>query len=133
MNQNFGNAFKVLIEGARKTGKSRLQCELLHKYYGRNEGGIDFDFETVKYLNCNIKLQIWDILGWAEEVDQRKNAHNSGNSESLLISFLKYKCQIFIHIILIFYVVNFSLQIGLEIQNKKVFFSNQVMFVYCIE
>ncbi|CAL6086472.1 Hypothetical_protein [Hexamita inflata] len=74
-----------------------------------------------------------DVLGWAEEVDQRKNAHNSGNSESLLISFFKYKCQIFIHIILIFYVVNFSLQIGLEIQNKKVFFSNQVMFVYCIE
>ncbi|CAL5990604.1 Hypothetical_protein [Hexamita inflata] len=34
------------------------------------------------------------ILGWAEEVDQRKNTHNSGNSEQQLISFCNYKYKV---------------------------------------
>ncbi|CAL5995619.1 P-loop_containing nucleoside triphosphate hydrolase [Hexamita inflata] len=59
MNQDFEKRFQVIIEGARKTGKSQFQCELLHKY-GRKSNAVDFGFVTVKYQNYNVRLQIWD-------------------------------------------------------------------------
>ncbi|CAL5978992.1 Hypothetical_protein [Hexamita inflata] len=74
-----------------------------------------------------------ELLGYTGFDCQRKYAHNSSNRENQLISFCNYQQQIFNHVMLNFNVVNFSLQIGLQKQNKKIFFSNQVVFVRCIE
>ncbi|CAL5993906.1 Rab2a [Hexamita inflata] len=55
MNQN-EKVFKVIIDGAQQTHKSRLFCELLHK---QSDCICLFGTETVQFQGVNAKLQIW--------------------------------------------------------------------------
>ncbi|CAL5993918.1 Rab2a [Hexamita inflata] len=45
--------FKVIIDGAQQTHKSRLFCELLQKQL------VSFGTETVQFQDATVKLQIW--------------------------------------------------------------------------
>ncbi|CAL5993928.1 Rab1a [Hexamita inflata] len=45
--------FKVIIDGAQQTHKSRLFCELLQKQL------VSFGVETVQFQDATVKLQIW--------------------------------------------------------------------------
>ncbi|CAL5994246.1 Rab11 [Hexamita inflata] len=82
MNQNCDKQIKVILIGAVGTGTQNLFSQLLN-LNDQNWQRAEFGYETVKYKNFNVKLQLWITY----RRNQQLNQHYYRNTEVVIMVF----------------------------------------------